>query len=89
MIRTLTGISVILLVGHVQATISLSPYANSFFPSNDQEPASPLKNNEDESRNRFPQIIQDVKVLLSDVIIADLHRDTLEVIFNLSRIYDL
>ena len=89
MIRTLTGISVILLVGHVQATISLSPYANSFFPSNDQEPASPLKNNEDESRNRFPQIIQDVKVLLSDVIIADYHRDTLEVIFNLSRIYDL
>ena len=47
------------------------------------------KESTDESRNRFPQILHDVKILLADVVIADHHLDTLEVIFNLSRIYDL
>ena len=47
------------------------------------------KMNIDESRNRFPAILQDVKILLSDVLIADHHLDTLEVIYNLSRVYDL
>ena len=43
----------------------------------------------DETRNRFPEILHDVKILLSEVLIADHHLDTLEVIYNLSRIYDL
>ena len=43
----------------------------------------------DEKSNRFPEILNDVKLLLSDVIIADFHQDTLEVIYTLSRIYDL
>ena len=47
------------------------------------------KINIDDSRNRFPEILHDVKVLLSEVLIADHHLDTLEVIYNLSRIYDL
>ena len=47
------------------------------------------KLNLDDSRNRFPEILHDVKILLSEVMIADYHQDTLEVIFNLSRIYDL
>ena len=47
------------------------------------------KANVDESRNRFPEILQDVKILLSEALIADHHLDTLEVIYNLSRIYDL
>ena len=47
------------------------------------------KTNIDDSRNRFPEILQDVKILLSEVLIADHHLDTLEVIYNLSRIYDL
>ncbi len=47
------------------------------------------KNNIDDSRNRFPEILHDVKILLSEVLIADHHLDTLEVIYNLSRIYDL
>ena len=50
---------------------------------------SDAKENLDETRNRFPEILRDVKLLLSDVIIADFHRDTLEVIYTLSRIYDL
>ena len=47
------------------------------------------KSNLDDSRNRFPEILHDVKILLSEVLIADHHLDTLEVIYNLSRIYDL
>ena len=47
------------------------------------------KINIDDSRNRFPEILHDVKILLSEVLIADHHLDTLEVIYNLSRIYDL
>ena len=37
------------------------------------------KNNIDDSRNRFPEILHDVKILLSEVLIADHHLDTLEV----------
>ena len=50
---------------------------------------SNIKEDFDETSNRFPEILHDVKLLLSDVIIADFHRDTLEVIYTLSRIYDL
>ena len=74
---------------HIQAGNNSNPDPNPLSPANDQELVPRLENSVDESRNRFPQIIQDVKVLLADVIIADNHRDTLEVIFNLSRIYDL
>ncbi len=50
---------------------------------------SKSKSEIDEKSNRFPEILNDVKLLLSDVIIADFHQDTLEVIYTLSRIYDL
>ena len=43
----------------------------------------------DESRNRFPEILRDVKVLTSDAMIADFHKDTLEVAFLLSKIFEL
>ncbi len=43
----------------------------------------------DESRNRFPEILRDVKVLTSDALIADFHKDTLEVAFLLSKIFEL
>ena len=54
-----------------------------------QEKSSLSKNEKirlDETRNRFPEILHDVKILLSEVLIADHHLDTLEVIYNLSRI---
>lgn len=41
------------------------------------------------SVNRLPQLLQDVKVLLTEAMIADVHKDTLEVIYYLDRIYDL
>ena len=42
-----------------------------------------------ETENRLPQLLQDVKVLLTDALIADVWEDTLEVIYTLDRIFDL
>ena len=42
-----------------------------------------------ETGNRLPQLLRDVKVYLSDAVIADVHKDTLEVIYNLDRIFNL
>ena len=40
----------------------------------------------DATRNRLPAIITDAKLLMSEVIISDFNRDTLEVAFLLSKI---
>ena len=45
--------------------------------------------NLDESRNRFPEILRDAKLLMSEVIISDFNKDTLEVAFLLSKIFEL
>jgi membrane-bound lytic murein transglycosylase D len=42
-----------------------------------------------QSGDRLPQLLRDVKVYLSDAMIADVYHDTNEVIFNLDRIFDL
>ncbi|NHZ85050.1 MAG: hypothetical protein GWP19_04115, partial [Planctomycetia bacterium] len=42
-----------------------------------------------QSGDRLPQLLRDVKVYLTDAMIADVHQDTNEVIFNLDRIFDL
>ena len=42
-----------------------------------------------ETENRLPQLLRDVKVYLTDALIADVHSDTLEVIYNLDRIFEL
>ncbi len=41
------------------------------------------------TQNRLPHLLADVKMLLSDAMIADVHGDTLEVIYTLDRIFDL
>ncbi len=41
------------------------------------------------SVNRLPQLLLDVKVLLTEAMIADVHKDTLEVVYYLDNIYDL
>ena len=45
--------------------------------------------NFDETRNRFPEILRDAKLLMSEVIISDFNKDTLEVAFLLSKIFEL
>ncbi len=42
-----------------------------------------------QSGDRLPQLLRDVKIYLTDAIIADVYKDTNEVIFNLDRIFDL
>ena len=46
-------------------------------------------NSIDLTENRLPGLLRDVKVLLTDAFIADVMSDTLEVIYNLNRIFDL
>ena len=46
-------------------------------------------NSIDLTENRLPELLRDVKVLLTDAFIADVMSDTLEVIYNLNRIFDL
>ena len=41
------------------------------------------------SENRLPQLLRDIKVLLSDALIADVMEDTLEVVYTLNRIFEL
>jgi len=43
----------------------------------------------DLNRNRLPELLRDVKVLLSDAFISDVMSDTLEVVYSLNRIFDL
>ena len=67
----------------------LNAQSNQFIGQGKSSFSSNEKARLDETRNRFPEILHDVKILLSEVLIADHHLDTLEVIYNLSRIYDL
>ena len=45
--------------------------------------------NVDYSLNRLPEILQDAKLLMSEVVISDYNKDTLEVAFLLSKIFEL
>ena len=43
----------------------------------------------DETRNRFPEILRDAKLLMSEVLISDFNKDTLEVAFIMSKVFEL
>ena len=43
----------------------------------------------DETRNRFPEILSDAKLIMSKIVISDFNKDTLEVAFLLSRVFEL
>ena len=65
-------------------------YASKVFPSVAVYTAtSDTTMNLDETRNRFPEILRDAKLLMSEVIICDFNKDTLEVHFLLSKIFEL
>ena len=84
-----TGISFLILIIIFSSKITLFAQNDQFSGNNNNAIDNSKKINIDDSRNRFPEILHDVKILLSEVLIADHHLDTLEVIYNLSRIYDL
>ena len=84
-----TGILPLILIILFSSQTILLSQNDQFSGNNATTTNSNQKINLDDSRNRFPEILHDVKVLLSEALIADHHLDTLEVIYNLSRIYDL
>ena len=42
-----------------------------------------------EQSNRFPEILRDAKLLMSEIVISDYNKDTLEVAFLLSKVFEL
>ena len=84
-----TGILFLILIILFSSKITLFAQNDQFSGNNNNAIDNSKKIKIDDSRNRFPEILHDVKILLSEVLIADHHLDTLEVIYNLSRIYDL
>ena len=89
MLQSFTRFSLIYLLTFFSYCSILNAQSNQFLGQEKPSFSSNEKARLDETRNRFPEILHDVKILLSEVLIADHHLDTLEVIYNLSRIYDL
>ena len=89
MLQSFTRFSLIYLLAFFSYFSILNAQNNQFLGQEKSSISSNEKARLDETRNRFPEILHDVKILLSEVLIADHHLDTLEVIYNLSRIYDL
>ena len=89
MLQSFTRFLFIYLLAFFSYFSILNAQSNQFLGQEKSSFSSNEKARLDETRNRFPEILHDVKILLSEVLIADHHLDTLEVIYNLSRIYDL
>ena len=89
MLQSFTRFLLIYLLTFFSYFSILNAQSNQFLGQEKPSFSSNEKARLDETRNRFPEILHDVKILLSEVLIADHHLDTLEVIYNLSRIYDL
>jgi membrane-bound lytic murein transglycosylase D len=86
MIRLLTGFFIIIL-----SLVNLEAQdAVSNIDSTKSNSTNYLNGNGfSQSGDRLPQLLRDVKVYLSDAMIADVYQDTTEVIFNLDRIFEL
>ena len=61
--------------------------------SNIQKPKKPFMNTSDAAflgnGNRISSILNEAKQFLSDAVIADVNQDTVEVVYNIKRIFDL
>lgn len=57
--------------------------------TDDFENKDELSFSDESSTDRVTYILNDIKILLTDAIMADINHDTLEVIYILNRIYDL
>ncbi len=86
MIRLLTGFIIVLLsLGNLKAQDAISNIDSTKLNNTGYING----NGYSQSGDRLPQLLRDVKVYLSDAMIADVYQDTNEVIFNLDRIFDL
>ena len=75
--------TVVFLGAEAKSASSVFPNTSVFTTKNDTSIAI------DETQNRIPAIISDAKLLMSEVIISDFNKDTLEVAFLLSKIFEL
>ena len=75
--------TVVLLGAEAKTTPKVFPNLSVYTASTD------TSMNLDETRNRFPEILRDAKLLMSEVMICDFNKDTLEVAFLLSKIFEL
>ena len=75
--------TVVFLGAEAKSASSVFPNTSVFTTKNDTSIAI------DETQNRLPAIISDAKLLMSEVIISDFNKDTLEVAFLLSKIFEL
>ena len=86
MIRLLTGFIILSL-----SLVNLK--AQDHISNNDSTKTNNINylngNGFSQSGDRLPQLLRDVKLYLTDTMIADVYQDTNEVIFNLDRIFDL
>ena len=61
--------------------------------SNIEKPKKPFMNTNDSAflgnGNRISSILDEAKQFLSDAVIADVNQDTVEVVYNIKRIFDL
>ena len=76
--------STVILLGAKKIPVSNVFPSSSVFISNSDSII-----NIDETRNRLPAIITDAKLLMSEVVISDFNKDTLEVAYLLSKIFEL
>ena len=86
MIRLLTGFFVIILS---LVTIEAQDTISNIDSTKSNNTSYFNGNGFSQSGDRLPQLLRDVKIYLSDAMIADVYQDTNEVIFNLDRIFDL
>ena len=70
-------------------TISFAQQSNGRGSIYNSEATSETENRAISNENRLPDLLKEAKILLSDAFISDVMNDTLEVVYNLNRIFDL
>ena len=68
-------------------------FSAAFGQSLSEKPRKPFMNTDDVSflgtSNRITSILDEAKQFLSDAIIADVNSDTVEVVYNIKKVFDL
>ncbi|MFQ6613488.1 MAG: LysM peptidoglycan-binding domain-containing protein [Fidelibacterota bacterium] len=80
--------SVLAPLGPGEDTLELRTFPDPVLPLHDDE-ADLTQPDPAQPADRLPQLLRDVKVFLTDALIADTYKDTLEVVYILDRIFEL
>ena len=70
-------------------TIAFAQQSNGRGSIYNSEATLETENRDISNENRLPDLLKEAKILLSDAFISDVMNDTLEVVYNLNRIFDL